>query len=66
MILIDTIELQNLLTNIGIILAYLAYTKSIQDKYDSWKALLQSFLDELNTMHAWIGGDMNPKICTTT
>jgi len=57
MILIDTIELQNILTNIGIILAYLAYTKSIQDKYDSWKALLQSFLDELNTMHAWIGGE---------
>ena len=41
----------------ALILAYLAYSKSIKDKYDSWKSLLQSFLDELNTMHNWIGGE---------
>jgi len=55
--LLNKIELQNLLTYIGIILAYLAYSKVIEDKFDSWKSLLQSFWDELNTMHNWIGGE---------
>lgn len=54
---VERVTLQNLLTFAGLTLAYLAYTKLIEDKYDSWKALLQSFLDELDYMKHWIGGE---------
>lgn len=49
--------LQTILTFLGFFLAYLAYCKSIEDKYDSWKVLIQSFIDEITTAHSWIGGE---------
>jgi hypothetical protein len=42
------------ITFVALILAFLAYSKSIEDKYDSWKVLLKSFWDETHTMHAWL------------
>lgn len=44
----------DLLTFLAFLLAYLAYVKAIEDKYDSWKALLSSFKFELITMHMWL------------
>ncbi len=53
---LSSIKSADLLTFIALILAFFAYRKSVLDKYDSWRALLQSFLDELNAQSSWIGG----------
>jgi hypothetical protein len=47
----------DILTFIGILLAYIAYQKSVVDKYDSWKSLLQSFLVELKAQELWLSGE---------
>lgn len=52
----SSIKSGDLITFIAFILAISAYRKSVFDKYTSWKALLQSFLDELNAQSSWIGG----------
>lgn len=49
--------MQNLLTAIALGLAYLVYVKSVAEKYDSWKALLQSFLDELTAISNWVSNE---------
>ncbi len=36
------------------LLAYLAYVKSINDKYESWKTLLLSFRADLNAQESWL------------
>ena len=46
----------DLLGYAALIFVFLAYRKSLRDKYDSWKSLLQSFLDELNEQKSWLGG----------
>jgi hypothetical protein len=56
---LSSIKSADLLTFIALLLALLAYRKSILDRYDSWKALLQSFLDELKSQSSWIGGIYN-------
>jgi len=38
----------------AIILAFIAYRKSVKDKYDSWRSLLESFLDELKAQSSWL------------
>lgn len=53
---LSSIKSGDLITFVAFTLAIFAYRKSILDKYDSWKALLQSFLDELQTQFSWIGG----------
>lgn len=53
---LSSIKSGDLITFIAFTLAFFAYRKSILDKYDSWKALLKSFLDELKTQSFWIGG----------
>jgi len=53
---ISIIKSTDLLAFIAIILALLAYRKSVLDKYDSWKSLLESFTDELRAQAAWLAG----------
>ncbi|MCL4338955.1 hypothetical protein M1271_04670 [Patescibacteria group bacterium] len=53
---LSPIKSGDLITFVAFILAIIAYRRSILDKYDSWKALLQSFLDELMAQSSWIGG----------
>jgi len=50
----------DLLGYIALMFAFLAYRKSLRDKYDSWKSLLQSFLDELNEQKYWLQGVYHP------
>lgn len=53
---LSSIKSEDLITFIALLLALLAYRKSVLDKYESWRALLQSFLDELASQSSWIGG----------
>lgn len=53
----DNYSIVNILTFLAFIFAYLAYAKSIEDKYDSRRSLLKSFLDEINTMQVWLGNE---------
>lgn len=52
----SSVKTGDLLALVALMLALIAYRKSVLDKYESWKALLQSFLDELNTQSPWIDG----------
>lgn len=44
----------DLLTFLAIILAYLAYRKTIKDKYDSWESLLFSLKADFKSQEAWL------------
>jgi hypothetical protein len=54
-------EAQNLIAFIALILAYLAYRKSIVDEFKNWINLIKSFLSELNYASSWIGNSYSSK-----
>lgn len=51
---LDKIKSQDLLTFGALVLAYFAYSKSIDDKYDSWKSLLLSLKADLDSQSQWL------------
>ena len=54
-------EAQNLIAFIALILAYLAYRKSIIDEFKNWINIVKSFLSELNYAASWIGNSYSYK-----
>jgi len=48
-------EAQNLIALIALLLAYLAYRKSIYDDFKNWINLIKSFKSELDYASSWIG-----------
>ncbi|MFH0863994.1 MAG: hypothetical protein V1858_02825 [Candidatus Gottesmanbacteria bacterium] len=53
--LLEKYQTQNIIAVIALILAYLAYRKSVIDEYRSWLDLAKSFQHELNYAKYWIG-----------
>ncbi len=53
---ISRLETQNLIAFIALVLAYLAYRKTLIDEYKSWIDLIESLRHELNYAKDWIGG----------
>jgi hypothetical protein len=49
----------DLVAVLALILAYLAYRKSVMDEYESWLDLAKSFQHELNYAKHWIGSSYN-------
>lgn len=51
---LNNISVTNLLAFMAISFAYLAYAKSLNDKYDSWKSLLFSLKADFESQKAWL------------
>jgi len=51
---LDELQTQNIIAITALILAYLAYRKSIVDEYRSWLDLGKAFQHELNYAKHWI------------
>lgn len=65
MTLIDYLQhydAQNVIAFVALVLAYLAYKKSIIDEYKSWLDLSKSFQRELNIAKEWIGSSYKDNI----
>ena len=52
-------ETQNIIAIVALILAYLAYRKSITNEYKEWVDLAKSFRSELSYAKEWIGNSYN-------
>lgn len=52
--IIQEIESINLLTYLALVLAYLAYIRSVNRNFDSWKSLFVSFKKDLESQSAWL------------
>jgi len=51
------IKLGDLLTFLALILAYIAYTWSVNRDLEAWKSLFISFKNDLDSQKAWLGGE---------
>lgn len=51
------IDSGDLLTFFALLLAYIAYTWSVNRDLESWKSLLLSFKSDLDIYESWLGGD---------
>lgn len=56
---LEKLQTQNVIAITALILAYLAYRKSIVDEYRSWLDLGKAFKHELNYAKNWIGSSYN-------
>lgn len=54
---IQSIESQDLLTYLALVIAYLAYVWSINRDLNAWQSLFLSFKEELNLFGNWLGGE---------
>lgn len=54
---LSNLSVEGILTSLAILLAFIAYRKSVKDKYDSWRSLLESFLDELKAQSSWLASE---------
>ncbi len=52
---VNKFETQNIVAVVALVLAYLAYRKSVIDEYKSWLDLAKSFQHELKYAKEWIG-----------
>lgn len=57
--ILGKLQTQNIIAITALILAYLAYRKSIMDEYRSWLDLFKAFKHELNYAKNWIGNSYN-------
>src|SRR3972149_5004055 len=51
---LKTLTVGNILTYLALLLAFLAYRKSVRDRHATWKLLLNSFKSELEAQKAWL------------
>lgn len=61
-LIFEKYQTQNIIATIALILAYLAYRKSIIDEYKSWLDLAKSFHSELKYAKEWLGCTYNGSI----
>ncbi len=54
---LEKIKSGDFLTFFAVVLAYLAYSKSINDKYESWRSLLLSLKADLESQSAWLSSE---------